>query len=340
MPKYYCEGCLEGNRKKENNLIYICNSCSDFRIYYTYAIKDYKLTNEDLMTIQFGEKNIQKNLCRYYLLEDIIYLVESKYGENWKEHIEYLKNIKIFKKEQIKNERINLIKNELNLNWHNCLKDHCIQKFIDNGKNLNKILNCYKPYYYHENLLKETLKLFKLEYINVFCENYLNKFRNTYLLKFDIKEYDNNLNTIMDVVNATITYNFKKNILYEELNKHGYKFKRSSATEYSSIQQYSNVLTERHMTFCNKFLYSSYNLNNIFNEYNDVENIIRNIKETDYLYNKTNYKKILQRCRKKYIKNQKNNINNYIHDEINDEIVKNIARSRVIIPVFTGKIQI
>jgi len=287
MPRKYCYNCKNGSIKNPNESLYICKSCISSRIYKTYALKNFGLNLTDLETIPSGYCNCMSCKGTYYLKNDIINLAINKYGINYEQQ---LLEEKINKQEK-KQIRKNILKQKRILNITKKIEEKGLQCNMDHELIERYISNGKNIRKIMNFLIKEDTNKGLIK--NYLEENHINKKKYSSIID-ECLSCEISFEKMKDIIT-------RKKYLIKELKKNNLHF-RSDST-----------------------LYSNY----IYDDPDQLElnEIIKIMKEMNILYNKTNYRKILKKQRRKYIQEQRGIFCGYYpYDDLDEEIVREKAK--------------
>jgi len=280
----------------DENKLYICQKCSNNKIYKTEIYKKYKINEDELINLPYGNTTYKNNICTYYYKPHIINILISKYGLDYETLLEQNKiNNNLTKKQNKINKqtiRENKIKSFCYLNFidYNLIKDlQKNQSYIVNGKNYNECVHFIKEYFTKYKILDYYLTKYNLTKDNNYCNKYLYT---------QSKYYSNIYNLIYKLIDM------KKNkfILNIKLFLNNLEYRSDSVL-------YSDFIDGK-----NKY---------------SIDKIISIMKEMDFLYNYTNYSIILKNERNKHIQNQRM-YGWYEHDDYEEEKIRNRAKKIVL----------
>jgi hypothetical protein len=297
MVKKICYSCNIDNiitSNNQTNEIYLCYDCNHNKIYKTDCIKQYKLTEDDLADLHYGEFTNRRILCTYYYKPEVINILLQKYGPNYETIIQQYKNNKKNKQENNKQNREQKIKTmffENNINYNEYQHLNIIKNYLSNGKNIKNIIKYISNIDKRKKSLNEKLLEYNLEPDNIYCHYYV----------YGINDNNDIYNIVSNIDNV--------------INKLREMRRRKMILEIKFMLNEIELRTDS--TICKNFI-------NGCDDYT-IDEIAKIMKEMKFYYEETNYSSILKNVRHKYIGEQRQ-YGWYEHDDDNEEIVRENAK--------------
>lgn len=296
MVKKICYSCTNG--ADQNIEMFICNKCSDNKIYKSSIIKNYKLDDIDLQNLPSGQFYYKKNLCIYYYKPHIIEATTQKYGPNFENLFMQYKNKKqqtAQTKKEIRENKIILLCQSNNIDYEKYKYRDEIMNFISNGKNINNIMNKITKIDQRTKLVEQKLIENRLVNDGYYCKLYIDEIYDEYN-----DDVNNIISNIDNLINQLKLMKRNKSILEIKLMINGLVLRPDSR-------------------ICNEFINGS-------NAYS-LDKIVSIMKEMEFLYKHTNYSDILRNTRYEYIKDQRQT-GWYNHSDMDEEYVRNEAKKK------------
>jgi ribosomal protein S18 len=283
------------------NKLYLCRKCYDKKIYKTECHKKYKLNDDDLKDLPFGNTMYKNNICTYYFKPHVINLVENKYGTNYENIFEHQQNNKKIKQNTKKNLRENKIIKILtdnHIEYNEYKNMDLIKDFISNGKNLKTVTKYIREYDLRKKILNENLKKYKLKPDYYYCDLYINQNYPDDESLFDksikiCSNIDNLISKLLDMRRRRLLLEIKLFI--------------------------NNLELRNDSKICLDYIDGE--------SKNELDEIVKIMKQMKFLYEKTDYPNILKQTRYEYICMQRQ-FGWYEHDDENEEEVRYIAKEK------------